>query len=328
MIRRWQVSIGPMTHLLMDGGILLVQKPDEFHEAYIQDLNEGKRLYVVEKKTQIFKFFVDLDHQADRKLDSTQIIDLAVKMNAVTKKRCLIAVTPTRMVSGKVKTGVHFHWPDLLVTKSDAIKLRNQIILSLPEGTDWDKVIDASVYSGSGLRMIWSHKREGTTDFEPYKPWKTVSAGGKVSALPPEPAMDTLKLFSVRTEEDPCTNEVLTSDFSKLEQHINKYMEGQSTAHVLRVFKTRSDVTHCVQTDSRFCENIGKSHRRNHIWFKIRQGTIRQMCLDDDCKEFAGKLYNLPPSIVESLHQDGAVVEIDSCGVSFRDVFSVSKSSR
>jgi hypothetical protein len=327
MIRRWQVSIGPVTHLLMDGGILLVDKPDEFHEAYIKDLAAGKRLYVVEKKTDTFKFFVDLDHQADYKLDSSQIIGLATKMNLVTKHRCLIALTPTRVVSGKIKTGVHFHWPDLLVTKADAIKLRNQIIMSLPEGTDWDKAIDASVYSGSGLRMIWSHKREGTTDFEPYRPWKTVSPGGNVSSLPPEPALDTLKLFSVRTEEDPKKNETLNKDFTKLEQHINKYMEGHSTARVLRVFKTKSDVTHCVQTDSRYCENIGKSHRRNHIWFRIRRGVICQMCLDDDCKEFVGKPYNLPPSIIAEL-QDGDVVEIDSCNFSFRDVFSVSKKPR
>lgn len=327
MIRAWQVSIGPVTHLLMDGGILLVDKPDEFHEAYIKDLAAGKRLYVVEKKTDTFKFFVDLDHQANYKLDSAQIIGLATKMNLVTKHRCLIALTPTRIVSGKIKTGVHFHWPDLLVTKADAIKLRNQIILSLPEDTDWDKAIDASVYAGSGLRMIWSHKREGTTDFEPYHPWKTVSASGNVSSLPPEPALDTLKLFSVRTEEDPKKNETLNKDFTKLEEHINKYMEGHSTASVLRVFKTKSDVTHCVQTDSRFCENIGKSHRRNHIWFRIRRGVICQMCLDDDCKEFVGKPYNLPPSIIAEL-QDGDVVEIDSSHFSFRDVFSVSKKPR
>jgi hypothetical protein len=315
-----------MTHLLMDGGILLVDKPDEFHKAYIEALRAGEHLYVVEKKTEVFRFFVDLDHQAESRLSADEIIALAKRMNSVTKQRCYIALTQSRLLSsGKVKTGVHFHWPDLLVTKSDAIKYRNQIILALPEGKDWDKAIDASVYAGSGLRLVWSHKREGQTDFPPYIPWKTVSVGGSVKDLPAEPSVDVLNFFVIRTNEAPKQKTELTKDFTKLEEYINKYMAGHSAAHVLRVFKTRSDLSHCVQTDSRFCERINKSHRRNHVWFKIRQGTIRQMCLDEDCKDFAGKPYILPPSIVESLQQNGAVVEVDSCNISFRDVFSLPK---
>lgn len=326
MIRRWQVSIGPMTHLLMDGGILLVDQPDEFHKEYIEALKAGEKMYVVEKKSEIFRFFVDLDHQGESRLSASEICAIAKHMNTVTKKRCYIALTQSRILaSGKVKTGVHFHWPDLLVNKTDAIKLRNQILMTLPEGPDWDKAIDASVYSGSGLRLVWSHKREGQTDYPPYTPWKTVSTGGTIRDLPTEPAVDTLKLFSVRTDEVPAPKTELTQNFSKLEEYINKYMDGHSEARVLRVFKTRSDLSHCVQTDSRYCERLKKNHRRNHVWFKIRQGTIRQMCLDDDCKDFSGKPYILPPSIVESLQQNGAVAEIDSCNISFRDVFSLPK---
>jgi len=106
MIRRWQVSIGPMTHLLMDGGILLVDQPDEFHKEYVEALKAGEKMYVVEKKSEIFRFFVDLDHQGESRLTASEICAIGKHMNTVTKKRCYIALTQSRILaSGKVKTG-------------------------------------------------------------------------------------------------------------------------------------------------------------------------------------------------------------------------------
>lgn len=324
-MQRWRVHNGPLTHLLMDGGILLVDKPDEFHQEYIKELKIGKRLYVVEAKTEHFKFFVDMDYQGDQELDGYQIIEFARRMTSIVGTRCFIAKAPARELdSGKVKTGVHFHWPDTVVTKQDAIKLKNRIVIEWPDMSDW---VDASVYAGSGLRMVWSHKRERNVDYPPYTPWKTLSTKGDLTAIPPEPSTDTLKYFVIRTDEIPQKKECLGSgDWSGLESFINKNLPGQDNAEVIRVFKTRADTTLCVQTNSRFCENIGKCHQRNHIWFAIKRGTIYQMCLDEDCREFKGRAFKLPPSIVVSL-QDGDVAEIDTSGVSFRDVFALPKTS-
>jgi hypothetical protein len=320
MIRKWQNMPGPMTHVLMDGGILHVDNLDEFYKQYIDNLKTSK-LYVVEQKTEMFRFFIDMDYKGDKALESSEIIRLVKIMNTVTNKRAFIALTPIRTLPGGiVKTGVHIHWPDLVVNKQDAIKLRNQIVMLIPESNEW---IDISVYGGSGLRMIWSHKREGDIDRPPYTPWRTIK-GDLVTPLPQEPALDTLKLFCIRTDQVRSTiNKSIDKDCSKLEEYINKYMDGQQYARVLKVFKTKTDKSLCVQTDSRFCENVSKSHRRNHIWFWIKHGKIRQMCLDEDCKEFeGGREYNLPPSILKEL-QDDTVAECADAGISFRDAFSL-----
>lgn len=323
-MQRWQVKIGPLTHLLMDGGILLVDKPDEFHQEYIKELKIGKRLYVVEAKSEHFKFFVDMDYQGEEELDGYRIIEFATRMTRIVGTRCFIAKSPARpLPSGKIKTGVHFHWPDKLVTKQDAIKLKNQIIIEWPDMVDW---VDSSVYAGSGLRMVWSHKREKNADYPPYTPWKTLSIKGDLTDIPPEPSLDTLKYFVIRTDEVPQSKTSVDKNWDGLEGFINRNIPGQEQATVIRVFKTRSDTTLCVQTNSRFCENVGKCHQRNHIWFAIKRGTIYQMCLDEDCREFKGRAFKLPPSIVVDL-QDGDVAEIDASGVSFRDVFALPKTS-
>jgi len=311
---------GPMTHVLMDGGILHVDDHDEFHKQYIDDLKTTK-LYVVEQKTEMFRFFIDMDYKGPKALESYDILKLVIMMNKVTNKRAFIATTPVRQLPGGiVKTGVHIHWPDLVVNKQDAIKLRNQIVMLIPEANDW---IDISVYGGSGLRMVWSHKREGDIDRPPYIPWRTIE-GNVVTVLPTEPALDTLKLFCIRTDQVRETiNKSINKDCSKLEEYINVNMTGQQSARVLKVFKTKTDKSLCVQTDSRYCENVSKSHRRNHMWFWIKGGTIRQMCLDEDCKEFkGGREYNLPPSILKEL-QDGPTIECSDAGISFRDAFSL-----
>jgi hypothetical protein len=121
-------------------------------------------LYVVEQKTDRFKFFVDLDYKASEKLKDedllqfVQVIHDALELDI--SKKCLIARAQPRPVKEGIKSGVHIHWPDLIVTRTQAMNFRSKIITSLTElfPFEWDKVIDASVYGGSGLRMLWSHK--------------------------------------------------------------------------------------------------------------------------------------------------------------------------
>ena len=68
-IERWRVPQGPGTHVLMSGGILCVpsEETQDFYREYIQAINLGTKLYVVEQKTDLFKFFVDLDYKAPEK---------------------------------------------------------------------------------------------------------------------------------------------------------------------------------------------------------------------------------------------------------------------
>jgi hypothetical protein len=291
----------------MDGGILQVpfEQLEEFYVECVHAIRTGTKLYVVEQKTDVFKFFVDLDFKSSEALPDEAILELAAMMHSVVQNgRCCIARATPRPVDGRIKTGVHFHWPDVYVTRSEALALRTRILLELPEDPEWSRRIDASVYGGSGLRMLWSHKREKGVDSEPYVPWRDLE--GNTFDTIPNTAI--LSLFALRTDKisNEAVNVVITC--APLERFIRRNLKGQELANVRRVIRKGSDRI-VVQTDSKYCERIQGEHKSNHVWFGVTRGRICQLCHDEVCKElkFVGREHILSPSIVEELHSNVAV---------------------
>lgn len=305
-LSRWRVPKGSGTHVLMDGGVLYVptEEAQEFYSEYIRLVNSGTKLYVVEQKTERFKFFVDLDYKSHEKLKDDDLIQFCSIIHEAleTRSRCLIARAQPRPVKdGLIKSGVHIHWPDLIVTRTQAMNFRTNIIARLSEAIpfEWDKVIDASVYGGSGLRMLWSHKKPSG---DPYVPWRQLGAPVEFSKAPD---LETLQLFCVRTEDDVSTPETLENT-GALEEFVRRYMAGQERTRIKKVQRHEHDGWY-AQSDSRYCERIHKEHKSNHVWFHISRGKISQRCFDEECSEFKGTELILPPSIVEQL-QDVVVV--------------------
>lgn len=279
----------------------------DFYRECISLINSGTKLYIVEQKTDNFKFFVDLDYKAQEKLKDEDLLQFcSIIHEAVGVGRCLIARAKPRPVKEGIKSGVHIHWPDLVVNRIQALNLRTKIITSLGDGP-WDTIVDASVYGGSGLRMLWSHKKP-TGD--PYVPWRQLNG----PEFPKEPSVETLALFAVRTDEQlVMTREEMLGDTRPLEEYIQRYLMGQRRSKVKKVQRHDHDGWF-VQTDSKFCERIKTEHKSNHVWFSIRSGRISQRCLDEDCAEFKGTEHILPPSIVEQLND---VVVVGSPARSF-----------
>jgi len=305
-MEKWRVPNGPGTHVLMDGGILSVPPEEtlQFYEACVSLVNSGTKLYVVEQKTELFKFFVDFDYKAPEKLDDAELLQFCSIIQGAVPGRCVIARARVRPVGdGLLKSGVHIHWPDLIVSRTDALNLRSKIITSLGDGP-WDQVIDASVYGGSGLRMLWSHKKPAG---DPYVPWRALD-GQEFSKAP---NVETLALFAVRTDETTRPTELLQNT-AGLERFVQRYLEGQGRAHIKKVQRNEHDGWF-AQTDSKWCANIKREHNSNHVWFSIHSGRISQKCLDEECREFQGPKLILPPSIVEQL-EDVAVVGSPSSG--------------
>jgi hypothetical protein len=305
---------------------------------------QKKKQFVVEQKTIVFRFFVDLDYKAEESLPDYIIIELCQAMNRATGHACLVALAKPRPVDNLIKTGVHIHWPDLHVNKTQAMHFRSRIILELTDnfpGRNWSEDIDPSVYQGSGLRMLWSFKSD--PDSTPYVPWKRI--GASVTDLPTEPAVDLLNLFSIRIVggDDKKETVELPESADKLEEFIRKNMEGQSQTNIQKVFKAKKGndeqskkEVYCVQTNSKYCENIKGDHKSNHIWLSVyRQNstwTIRQKCLDPDCNPgekftFTGRPHILPPSIVEELTKDGVMAQDCSPSISIYDLFSIPRRS-
>lgn len=273
----------------MDGGILDVPLTDmnSFYIEYISAVRRGLKVYVVEQKTDVFRFFVDLDYKSHSGIADELLLEVLQKMCDVVPGRCVVARAPVRTVDGLQKSGVHIHWPDTYVTRQEALAYRTKILMEL-DGPEWSEFIDASVYGGSGLRMLWSHKKPTG---QPYVPWTPDGPADE------GPDLETLALFSIRTsEERPTVTE--SGSHEGLEEYIRKYIPGQERARVKRIGQ-KGD-TRWVQTDSRFCENIGQEHKSNHVWFSIYGDKICQMCHDaDTCQGFVGREYLLSPSILD-----------------------------
>jgi len=282
----------------MNGGQLHVPDKDlnEFWRAYLSDLASGHKLYVVEQKTDNFRFFVDIDYRAEQTLSNDETLELCRKIYEAVggSSPALVSRAPPREEKGLIKSGIHIHWPELIVDKNYAMSLRTQILMDL-EGDHWADTIDASVYRGSGLRCLWSMKKGVSGS---YVPWRSLPEG---KVLSPTPSFEYLRLFSVRSEGESKSPSKSSSGLnpSNLEQFIQNNIEGQGRARVRAVRRTKKGEGKgfYVETDSKWCERIQGEHRSNHVWFYINGKVIVQKCLDEECLEFSGREHFLPPSI-------------------------------
>ena len=67
-----------LSHVLMDGGVLSVpfDKLNIFYEKYIEAINNGEKLFVVEQKSEKYNFFVDLDYKGEESLTLDEIKEI------------------------------------------------------------------------------------------------------------------------------------------------------------------------------------------------------------------------------------------------------------
>jgi hypothetical protein len=98
-------------------------------------------------------------------------------------------------------------------------------------------------------------------------------------------------------------NEIYVDEDTRcqLESFIRQFMKGQKNAKIIKMLKT--DESYFIQTDSKYCENLGREHNSNHVWFYIsKERTIRQKCFctcivprkgGSFCKDFNGQEHNL-----------------------------------
>jgi hypothetical protein len=298
--QKWYTKSRDSTHLILDGGS--IKETPGFLEAYITDLTHGHRLHIVEKKTNRFRFFVDVDfvsteHELDFEKVAMAIYDIACL------GPCLIARAKPREVSEGVKYGMHMIWPDTSVTKEKAQGIRMKLLREM--GPDWDKVIDASVYQGSGLRMLWSFKNESGSTV--YVPWGRIEFGRYTEFKDKTPSVEYLKMFSIRHTDETVEDVIENSQpHTDLEEFIRKTIPGHEGARVVRVKQCRNKKDFYVATDSKYCENIKRRHKSNHVWFCIlpKSGVVFQKCQDENCKSFSGKRYRIPSRLIPRNERD------------------------
>lgn len=373
MFRKWCATqkfthSANLSHVLMDGGVLSIpfDRLSEFYDKYVKSVCDGEQVFVVEQKTDIYNFFVDLDYKDSIQL-SLEMVEKIIriicdKVHSLGGGNCLISISKPKKSGDLIKSGIHMNWPDFPVDQKNAIYLRQHIINVLTKiynEDDWEKIVDIAVYGnleketkGSGFRMPWSHKRSKHVDCggsgcitcenngkiteAPYLPIFLFNCEGPFKLLENidynEPSTKVLFLATIRTtgkisriidkpdntpiikKEGKFTNEQVKNEINDneviglLEIYIRTNLLGQAKIKITKLFK--SDDVYLVSTDSSYCENLGKSHSSNHIWFLINHSKISQKCFctcdvirkKGFCKNFEGTPHELSPSIVKLLY--------------------------
>lgn len=295
-INQWLCKNGK-THLLLDGGTLTAK--EGFYEAYIRDLLNGEKLCVVEKKTTPhFRFFIDVDIENDERVD-VDFENMAIMICKIVQLGpCVLAKADVRMTQKSTyKYGLHMIWIESVVNKQKANGIRLKLLDSL--GSEWEKIIDASVYAGSGLRMIWSLKNEERS--VPYVPWAIIKDDFLFKKFENViPNVEYLKLFSIRIVNQQAEMSHSTPQIdTDLEKFIQSNIPGQSKAKILKISKCKNKKDYWISTNSRYCHNVKREHKSNHVWFVLRPGgLLAQKCQDDECKGFTGRFYRIPSRLI------------------------------
>jgi len=180
-----------VTHLCLDGGKLSVSFKDveHFHVKVGADIARGIVNYIVERRTDIFKFHADLDifEPQIRKYDDIlewiktdmltvlkefypQFSNSEPPFKELTTFVCTTDGKKGVEKYGKMydKVGIHLLYPWLLSTTENAMKCRSAFIQYFtkkygdrPEGcNEWADVFDKTVYVSNGLRMLGNGKME------------------------------------------------------------------------------------------------------------------------------------------------------------------------
>ena len=137
-LHRWRVpagGAGPASHLCLDGGRLLVKDADhaDFLNAYAAAVVRGLVPCVVETRTPVFRFFVDVDAKVPDPAafdvrGACLAIAAAVDAAVSPPPACVVCV-PSEPSADKV--GVHLHFPAVTVTPATALWLRGRIVDAL-----------------------------------------------------------------------------------------------------------------------------------------------------------------------------------------------------
>lgn len=376
MFKRWCQenklnNASNLSHVLMNGGKLSI--PDdrlkEFYQTYCDAVTSGEKLYVVEQKSDLYNFFVDLDYKSTECLDLPEVESIVKvicnKVKAHGGKDALVSLAPPKQLAGgKIKTGIHINFHEFVVDQRSAIALRQHILVALytaKPSMEWSDVVDSSVYGdisrgskGSGFRMPWSLKRarcencggkgcatcsnEGRVDQVAYLPVYIYRHGPVLSMLQrieqtPDPtilAMSAVRSsatthakvqppntafregsFTKQETKDEFTDDVAIAE---LEGFVQKYMEGQVSARLTKAYK-QTNGNLIVATTSRYCENTGRDHGGNHVWFLVTGEHVMQKCFCrcetlvgrqfGFCKDFTGKEYKLTSEVKKALFSSG-----------------------
>lgn len=261
------------THLLMTGGKLKVQNRDisAFHDEYFNAISSGKCISVVEKiQKKPFKMFFDFDFKEPLDNQKEFIVHFLHTCEEYLSKtfRAVVCL-------GVGTNGIHIILKDVIVSQDQGIQMCNTLKTKKNN-------LDISVYK-TGLRMIWSHKKNVKQFYKPSFIWMN----SMLQELSDEESMNRrfLDACSIHTEDEtntpvqvqdvPCY-EIVPKDLGTIHESLSILHPAYANAKITRVVKVRND--YIIQTYSKFCMNLNATHRSNHVYFVMSKRKLWQKC--------------------------------------------------
>lgn len=286
------------THLSLVGGKFNIQS-DFFYSLYAKHHECGA--YLVEKVRYPCKWYLDID-----KLPTETILKELKRILSKLGKACIVCMPNC---SKDEQGGAHVVFSDVIVRSRDEAKERTEKLL-----TGSELVPDSSVYS-SGLRMLGSMKKRNVSRV--YHPVFTIDSG-KLNEWPTNKPLDVdalkrASIFSSRTPPPSAT--------------IPRTIGGEATAMAATAgnfdfsfihpeykdtrvsgIKKNNRNQYAVFTRNKYCTNIHREHKNQHIYFVIdtkEHITIHAKCLcrcaHTMCGMYRSPSYRMPLRIYYKL---------------------------
>jgi hypothetical protein len=160
----------------MKGGKVSI--PMERHEEFLQHLagdviNKRKQWTFSELCPPTFRFFLDCDFNCDittEDIDNyTELIHEIITLYYPDIERIpmIVCTTDPKITGDQVKTGLHIHFPTIIVNKEYAHQIRFHLIIKLnqfyPVLLPWNLILDKNVYDG-GIKLLYCSKPTKCTD--------------------------------------------------------------------------------------------------------------------------------------------------------------------
>jgi hypothetical protein len=170
------------SHHLFSGGNLYIPPGDMEYMylcKYADEIDNGTKLYHVESRPKVFRYFLDIDIKDDHYWSSDEIINLTKFIQNVVKDffddnhSTICCVSSEKIKKDGIHTGFHLIWNDIFLSSETALIIRSGIIHKLKESDikidgDWEDTIDKVVYTRAGYRMVGSDKMiEGKAENRP-----------------------------------------------------------------------------------------------------------------------------------------------------------------
>lgn len=262
------------THLSLIGGKYHIpyDDMDMFHSLYV---NNHKAMYLVERVRYPCYLFMDLDNT-----------NISLVLSFLFNPQCYIS---SREDTEGNQTGFHIVFKYIIVNDPNhAIQEARSMIQ--------DKSLDVSVYK-TGLRMLGSHKHYKIERI--YNPFPFTNEPITVQQMRDHSFIIQNKSLNLPSPSTPTKQISCVGNYYDFSRIHPEYKE----IYVVKVI--RKDRHMLIQTYEKFCTNIDRKHKNNHIYFVITETKMTQKCFcqcdHTQCKEYASPLVPTPIKLYYNL---------------------------